>query len=219
MKDEELLTFNDTSYSYVDPTYDRTYVNPEISQAEQLQFIDTLRDIQAQNNAQINQQTYALGTQVPSNLGGLTGSEGVWQARYQTPQMNATVANLQNTARQTALNTALSNQQTMWKNRYDQAKRALERAQHNYSTTSGGGGDGDKDPDNLDKQNTSTSAAGTVTGHAGETVVASPYTGDDGNPIFYVYNSNGELVRIDGKIEKDGKLYNSLKKKYPSLID
>lgn len=123
MNNEELITFEDMQF-----------VDPRLSESEQLDFIGNLRDIQAQNNAQINQQTRALGSDVPLYEGGLAGGEGVFQARYQTPQMNAVAASLTNTARQTALNTALANQETMWKNRYNQAKRALEDAQHNFST-------------------------------------------------------------------------------------
>lgn len=112
----------------------REYLNPQTGLDEATTFIDKFRDIQTQGNQQINQDTYNLGTQTTPNLGGLTGTERLWQARYQTPQVNQTVASLKQQAQQTALNTALGNLQTMWQNRYKQAQRALENAQHNYAT-------------------------------------------------------------------------------------
>lgn len=108
---------------------DRSYVNPEISMAEQDQFIEKFRDIQAQNQAQINRDTYNLGTPVSSNLGGLTGAEGLWGAEYQRPQVNAAIANLRRVNLQQAVNTAMANQQNAMQNRINQAKRAYYRAQ------------------------------------------------------------------------------------------
>lgn len=107
------------------------YVNPTISRDEQLGFIDNLRAVQNQNNQQIKEDTYNLGTQTTSNLGGLTGAEGKWQAEYQTPQINYTVDNLKSVAQQSALNTALNNLQNAWQNRYNQAQRAYEARQRN----------------------------------------------------------------------------------------
>lgn len=107
---------------------DRFYLNPQTSLDEQQQFIETLRDIQAKNTAEINQNTYNLGSPVTSNIGGLTGSEGLWQAQYQTPQTQATVAGLKAAMQQQALNTELQNKQNFWKNRYNQAQRAYNRA-------------------------------------------------------------------------------------------
>lgn len=101
----------------------RSYVNPQTGLDERMQFIDTLRDVQAQNTAQINQNTYNLGSQVPSNVGGLTGSEGLWQAQYQTPQTDAQVANLKAVAQQQALNQETQNLQAVYQNRYKQALR------------------------------------------------------------------------------------------------
>lgn len=100
---------------------DRVYLNPTTSRDEQLAFIDTLRETQKQNTAQINADTYALGSQLPSNLGGLSGAEDTFIARYQTPQTEATVADLRTAAQQSALNTALSNLQNAYKQRYNAA--------------------------------------------------------------------------------------------------
>lgn len=129
MNDEEIFNFED-----------RTYLTPTKSRDEQTQFIDTLRETMGNKTAQINADTYALGTQVPSNLGGLSGAEGTFTARYQTPQLNQTAADLRTAAQQTALNQALSNLQNAWKKRYNDAvlnyqKRAATPATSGDKTT------------------------------------------------------------------------------------
>ena len=83
----------------------RTYINPQAALGESDTFIDNLRQTQQANTQQIAQDTYNLGTAVPSNLGGLMGGEGYWTSRYQTPQTNATVANLRAAAQAKALTT------------------------------------------------------------------------------------------------------------------
>lgn len=134
MKDNETFEFEN-----------RQYINPDISRDEQTAFIDTLRDIQAQNNAQIKTETHNLGTDVEPIRGGLTGSEEYWNSRYQTPQTNAAVANMKAVAQQTALNDALTNYQNMLQNRYDQAYRDYQNRAYKHSRSlesSGGGGGG-----------------------------------------------------------------------------
>ena len=115
----------DTSEFY---TYeDRAYIQPTLSSGEQGKFIDNLRDIQKQNTAQIAEQTYNLGTQVPSNLGGLGGGESYFTSRYQTPQTNEMVQTLKSAAQAQALNDILSNYQAQLKNKYSQAQRAYTK--------------------------------------------------------------------------------------------
>ena len=109
----------------------RTYVNPQAALGESDTFIDNLRQTQQANTQQIAQDTYDLGTAVPSNLGGLMGGEGYWTSRYQTPQTNATVANLRAAAQAKALNDVLANEQAIWKNRYQQAYRNYQSRQYN----------------------------------------------------------------------------------------
>ena len=127
----------------------RSYVNPQAAVDESGTFIDNLRQTQQANTGQIAQDTYNLGTAVPSNLGGLIGGEGYWTSRYQTPQTNATVANLRAAAQAKALNDVLANEQAIWKNRYQQAYRNYQKRQYNKanqpSTTGGGGGSLDID--------------------------------------------------------------------------
>lgn len=112
---------------------DRLYVNPEVSRAEQDAFLDKFRNIQAQNQAQINRDTYNLGTPVSSNLGGLTGADGRWNTQYQRPQVNAAIENLRQVNLQQAVNTAMQNQQNAIGERLNQAKRAYYRAQQEAS--------------------------------------------------------------------------------------
>lgn len=119
----------------------RKYLRPETSRDEQLGFIDELRDIQAQNNQQIETQTHNLGRDLTPNLGGLGGSEGYFQQRYQTPQTNALVSNLKAAAQLSALNSVLGNMQSQAKQRYQKAQRDYQKRQYdkaNTPTTNGG---------------------------------------------------------------------------------
>lgn len=134
---------NDEFYEYED----RAYINPTLSSGEQEKFITNLRDLQGQNNAQIAEQTYNLGTAVPSNLGGLGGGEAYFTSRYQTPQVNEMVATLKTAAQAQALSDIMSNYQSQLQNRYKQAyRRAQKRARAAAAagtnpTTSGKKGD------------------------------------------------------------------------------
>ena len=119
----------------------RTYLNPQIALDESNAFIDNLRATQAQQNQQIAQQTHNLGTDVPSNLGGLTGAGSYFTSRYQVPQTSSAVANLRATAQAAALNQALQNEQEIWKKRYNDAYRAYQKSAYdkaNTPTTEGG---------------------------------------------------------------------------------
>lgn len=103
----------------------RLYLDPTVSRDEQMSFIDTYKDIQARNNAQIARENYNLGTPISSNLGGLGGGAGtVWKAQYQRPQTDLAIANLTTAAQQSALNQAMTNYKNLLQNRYNQAKRA-----------------------------------------------------------------------------------------------
>lgn len=122
-------------FSYIDN--DRRYVNPQVSLNEQNAFIDNLRNTQGQNTAQIRQDTYNLGTAVPSNLGGLTGGSNYFKSRYQTPQTNSMVADLRAAAQSQALSTLLSNEIGKAQKRYNDAYRAAKKRANN----AGGGND------------------------------------------------------------------------------
>ena len=130
----------ENEYSEIESRY---YLNPQVGLGESNKFIENLRSIQQQNNSQIAKDTAALGTEVSSNLGGLTGANSYFASRYQTPQTNATVANLRAAAQAKALNDVLANEQAIWKNRYQQAYRNYQKRMNdktNQPSTTGGGG-------------------------------------------------------------------------------
>lgn len=122
---------NDDFYKFED----RAYLSPTLSRDEQLQFVDTLRETMADKSAQVSADTYALGSQLPSNLGGLSGAEATFEARYRTPQLEQSAANLRLAAQQSALNTALTNLQNAYKKRYQDAMLAYQKRAATPSTT------------------------------------------------------------------------------------
>lgn len=128
----EVMNLDD--FSYVEN--DRRYVKPDIALNEQNAFIDNLRNTQAQDTAQIQQNTRNLGTAVPSNLGGLGGGSGYFKARYQTPQTNSMVADLRAAAQSQALNTVMNNEIAKAKKLYQDAYRAANKR------ANGNGGNG-----------------------------------------------------------------------------
>lgn len=143
------MNLDDYSYEYDG----RRYIDPQVSLDAQNAFIDNLRNTQAQNNAEIQQQTYALGTRVPSNLGGLSGGSSYFKSRYQTPQMNSMVASLKTAAQAQALSTLLQNEIDKAKKKY---KDAYNKA-NKVGGTNGSNGpidvetkdDGSSDPETL----------------------------------------------------------------------
>lgn len=119
----------------------RKYLNPNLVVDETNTFIDRLRNTQQANMQQTATQTQRLGTDVPSNLGGLTGAGSYWSSRYVTPQTSSAVSNLRAAAQAQALNQALANEQERWKQKYSNAYRAQQKSAYNKansSVTSGG---------------------------------------------------------------------------------
>lgn len=106
---------------------DRRYIKPQVALDESNAFIENLRNTQGQRTQEIAQDTYNLGTAVPSNLGGLGGSGSYFTSRYQTPQTNEVVANLRATAQAQALNDAMNNALAQAKQRYNNAYKAAQR--------------------------------------------------------------------------------------------
>lgn len=127
LPDNEFYTFED-----------RNYINPQVSLDEQNAFIGNLRNTQQANNAEINMQTQKLGTDVPSSVGGLTGTNSYFSSRYQTPQMNSLAANLRATAQAKALNDVLANEQAKMQKRYNDAYHASQIRSTNTPKTEGG---------------------------------------------------------------------------------
>ena len=124
----------------------RAYLNPQVALDESNTFIDNLRATQGQQNQEIFSDTQMLGTDVPSNLGGLTGAGSYFTSRYQTPQTNSVVANLRAVAQANALNQVLSNEQEIWKKRYNDAYRAYQKraSSGGYGGTTGDSGSSDE---------------------------------------------------------------------------
>ena len=106
---------------------DRRYIKPQVALDESNTFIENLRNSQGQRTGEIAQDTYNLGTAVPSNLGGLGGSGSYFTSRYQTPQTNEIVANLKATAQAQALNDAMNNALAQAKQRYNNAYKAAQK--------------------------------------------------------------------------------------------
>lgn len=120
---------------------ERAYVSPTVSRDEQFEFIDTLRDQIGKNNTLISTQTEQLGTDIQPSLGGLTGSEGYFQQRYQTTPVETQVNTLKATAQAKALNDLMTNYAEQAKNRYQQAYRSAQKRANT--------GGGDDTPDNT----------------------------------------------------------------------
>lgn len=118
---------------------DRTYVNPNTTVDETNAFIDNYRNLQQTNTDKIISDTHNLGTDVTSNLGGLTGSGSYWKNRYQTPQTSSAVADLRATAQAAALNTALENEKNAWAKKYNDAYRNYQQKSWNKSNSGNGG--------------------------------------------------------------------------------
>lgn len=145
---------NNESYDFED----RKYVNPTLSRDEQLAFVDNLRNVQQNDMAKIVQDTHNLGSDLPSNEGGLTGSEGLWNAQYVDPKVNEMVSSLKSAAQAQALNNILTNHQDQWQQRYNEAYRAAEKRKEaldydkggNGSNKNAGGEVDDDDPDWTD---------------------------------------------------------------------
>ena len=189
---------------------DRRYLSPTLSSGEQEAFIDNLRNIQSQNNAQIAQQTQNLGTNVPSNLGGLGGGEAYFNSRYQTPQVNEQVTALKSAAQAQALNDVMKDYQAQLQNRYKQKYREFTKAQRNhslrhsnYNTPLGGGTNPNNgDPLTTGNVNTHNTSLGYGKLGVGKGIAASPDDVPDGETYSTVFvgavDENGNPISPNG---------------------
>ena len=139
MNDQEIFEFED-----------RAYVSPTVSRDEQLDFIQNYRNVLQNNVNRINTETHNLGTDVPSNLGGLTGGEATFESRYVTPQADAVVADLKAQAQQTALTQSLNNLKAQMNKRYKDAYRNARINEYNKNNSGGGDGDTELPLDVID---------------------------------------------------------------------
>lgn len=124
---------------------DRRYINPTTSRDEQLGFVDNLRQTQANDLAKISRDTYNLGTHIPSTMGGLSGSGGLWDKQYVSPQTNSMLEGLKSTAQAQALNEAMTNYQNQLKQRYNKAYKAAAKRRGGGGGGNGGGNTGGND--------------------------------------------------------------------------
>ena len=113
----------------------RQYLNPQVQLDESNTFIDNLRASQGQQNQEIFTDTQRLGTDISSDLGGLTGANSYFTSRYQTPQTASAIANLRATAQAQALNEVLANEQAIWKKRYQDAYRNYQKRQYDKANS------------------------------------------------------------------------------------
>lgn len=192
----------------------RVYGNPQISLDRQNKFIDNLRATQVQQNQEVAQQTQNLGTDVASNLGGLTGSNSYWTSRYQTPQTNSVLQNLRTAAQASALNQALENEQAMWKNRYQQAyrnyqKRAWDKSNQTNSPSTTGSSNLNIDVNSEDSEeggvneNTTTTGPGYVTSVQGGMNI---YTDQNGEKWTLRNLQGGDEVLLGGLTSVGGNI-------------
>ena len=203
---------NDEFYTYED----RAYIKPTLSSGEQEKFIDNFRDIQKQNTAQIADQTYNLGTQIPSNLGGLGGGESYFTSRYQTPQTNEMVQTLKAASQAQQLQDTMANYNAQLQNRYKQAYRKYQsreraRAKSSGSNLSnflnsllrsqGGTTNGNVNDKGVVKLNGKVGKTKVTGGLPGTT------TSTDGNYVYTYEDSTGYLINTDNPaytMDKDG---------------
>ena len=200
----------------------RTYVNPQAVVDDTNSFVDNLRNVQSSENNRINQQTYNLGTQVPSTAGGLSGAENTYNTRYVTPKVNSMIAGLQQTAQQSALNTAMSNLQNQFQNQYNQAYRNAYAKANSGNKSSG-------DVETTTDEGNSTGRV-ELEGVAGGYNVANVYVDDDGVmhttgeetvvPFESTTTSNGATIGSTGKYtDPDGNVWNSFEEYYNNLMN
>ena len=169
----------------------RYYLNPQVGLDESNKFIENLRSTQQQNNAQIAKDTYNLGTEVSSNLGGLGTNTpaglSYFTSRTQAPQTSSAVANLRATAQAAALNQALQNEQEIWKKRYNDAYRNYQKRMN-------------------DKANTPSTDLGDMLKKLGYDVNQDDY-GSEGNNKASLYDENatspyGKVVPMTGQASR-----------------
>lgn len=178
----------------------RVYINPQTGVDTTNTFIEKLRQTQQANTQQIAQDTANLGTEVPSNLGGLTGGTGYWTSRYQVPQTNAAVANLRATAQAKALNDVLANEQAVWKKRYqdtyrDYQKRQNEKSNRYYnSLTNPSGGTTTGGVDYEDTSNPSQTVGGVEPSYSPMGSGDFEYRSNDISPNSGTLNPNTNLT-------------------------
>lgn len=192
MNDDNYLAINEQGLAEVSPTASRD---------AQLAFIDTYRQIQGENTQQIADQTHALGSDLPAQLGGLHGPSEYMKSRYQTPQTNARVAALRTASQLSALNRLMQNDQSRWNDRYSQTYRSdRKRARSSGGSGSGTGSTGGSNLSNADinvnvVEGLTPQATGSL--RSDEGVATRLFTGeydDQGRPVYKDLDENGNII-------------------------
>lgn len=139
---DNVITINDEGLMEVSPTASRD---------AQTSFIDTYRQLQGENTAQIGEAAHALGSDLDAQYGGLHGPSDYIKSRYQTPQTESRIAGLKTAAQLSALNQLMQNEQNKWANRYNQAYRNYQKRANSSGNGSGSGSNGGIDAQAYDQ--------------------------------------------------------------------
>lgn len=182
-------------YAYEDDG--RWYIRPEVALNEQNAFINNYRNIEAQNNAQIAQQTRALGTQVPSQLGGLVGGGGYFRSRYQTPQTNQVVADLRSQMQGQALQTVLQNELEKAKKKYKDAQNSALKPSNTSNTNPWSVDDrGTDDSKKRDTEFVGTEEEDITTESSGNNVPGGVFGAWLGSALPFFINPGGSVLNL-----------------------
>lgn len=179
MNDNEILEFED-----------RAYVSPTVSRDEQMEFINNYRNVLNNNVERINTQTHNLGTDVPSNLGGLTGADATFEQRYVTPNADAAVAELRAKAQETALTQSLNNLKAQMNKRYKDAYRNARIREQNAKKAS----DDTKIPLNVDDDTSYANGKLTVNGNYKAIMEPDGQGGTTGREIRIYPDGHQEII-------------------------
>lgn len=184
----------------------RQYLNPQVALDESNQFIDNLRSTQQANNQEIQTQTYNLGSELPSQLGGLGAPEDTslsyFTSRYQTPQTASVVANLRATAQAAALNQVLANEQAKWQKRYSDAYRKYQKSAYDKSNLGNNPGDDDAGKGSVDLLDTGLSGSGRL--YLDEQDIA------NGGQYVVSMDGDGSIIRVNPELDVNDPNYNQI---------
>lgn len=170
-------------------------VVPETSRDKQLEFIDTYRQLQAENNARAAASAHALGSDLTAPYGGLHGPSDYMKSRYQAPQTESRIASLRTAAQLSALNQVMNNELAKWEQRY---RDAYNRAQNKPSTTSPTNNNGDVVYDTIEQGTLEPGLKQVYDPSTGKltntTVVAPEGVDESGNPRYITIDNATNTV-------------------------
>lgn len=196
---------NDTLNEFSSEVDGRRYLKPELATQENDAFIQNLRSVQAQQNAEIQKQTENLGSYPASqsNLGGLGGAEPTWIDKYQTAPTNNLVADLRATAQAQALTQVLQNEVDYLQNKYKRLYQSKVRSAKNggpTTTTDGDGSpwDGEFDEEETDGGLTAYTAQGIGgASRSSKQPAGSTWTTYERDNYIFTQDQDGHIVNTD----------------------